>query len=360
MVGSTALSARMDPEDLHEVIRRYQGACAEVIGRFDGHIGHYVGDGILVYFGYPRAHEDDPRRAVQAGLEIVEAVQALNSGSARPGAELAVRIGISTGLVVAGDIGAGEFRDEMAVVGETPNLAARLQDLAEPDSVVVTESTRRLVEGLFVFDELGPRTVKGIDRPIRVYRAREPSGAPSRFEATAIRGLTPLVGRDEELNLLLSRWTDGLAGEGQVVLLTGEPGIGKSRLIQAFRDHVRSDAVTVLRYFCSPFYVHSALHPILDQLERAANLKKSDPPEVKLDKLEALLQPGHRSRRPGGGSARPAAVDPHRRALSRSRHCAGTQEGAGARSPARATGWTGRAAGADHPRGRALDRSDFG
>ena len=292
MVGSTALSARMDPEDLHEVIRRYQGACAEVIGRFDGYIGHYVGDGILVYFGYPRAHEDDPRRAVQAGLEIVEAVQALNAGGARPGAEMAVRIGISTGLVVAGDIGAGEFRDEMAVVGETPNLAARLQELAEPDSVVVTESTRRLVEGLFVFDELGPRTVKGIDRPIRVYRVREPSGAPSRFEATAIRGLTPLVGRDEELNLLLSRWTDALAGEGQVVLLTGEPGIGKSRLIQAFRDQVRSDAVTVLRYFCSPFYVHSALHPILDQLERAANLKKSDPPEVKLDKLEALLSQG--------------------------------------------------------------------
>ena len=183
MVGSTALSARMDPEDLHEVIRRYQGACAEVIGRFDGHIGHYVGDGILVYFGYPRAHEDDPRRAVQAGLEIVEAVQALNSGSARPGAELAVRIGISTGLVVAGDIGAGEFRDEMAVVGETPNLAARLQDLAEPDSVVVTESTRRLVEGLFVFDELGPRTVKGIDRPIRRL-----SGARTERGAQSLRG----------------------------------------------------------------------------------------------------------------------------------------------------------------------------
>ena len=292
MVGSTALSARMDPEDLHEVIRRYQEACAEVIGRFDGYIGHYVGDGILVYFGFPRAHEDDPRRAVQAGLEMVEAVQALNAELALPGADIAVRIGISTGLVVAGDIGAGEFRDEMAVVGETPNLAARLQEVAQPGTVVVAESTRRLVEGLFVFDELGPRSVRGIERPMPVYRAREPSGAPSRFEATAIRGLTPLVGREEELNLLLSRWSDALAGEGQVVLLTGEPGIGKSRLIQAFRDHVRSDAVTVLRYFCSPFYVHSALHPVLDQLERAANLKKSDSPEVKLDKLEALLSHG--------------------------------------------------------------------
>jgi class 3 adenylate cyclase/tetratricopeptide (TPR) repeat protein len=291
MVGSTALSARMDPEDLHEVIRRYQGACAEVIARFEGYIGHYVGDGILVYFGYPRAHEDDPRRAVQAGLEIVEAVQALKAEVVRPGVEIAVRVGINTGLVVAGDIGTGEFRDEMAVVGETPNVAARLQELAAPGTVLVGESTRRLVEGLFVFEELGAKVVKGIDKPVAVYRAREASGARSRFEATAVRGLTPLVGRDEELKLLLSRWTDALGGEGQIVLLTGEPGIGKSRLIQAFREQVRQD-VTVLRYFCSPFYVHSALHPILDQLERAAQLKKSDPPEVKLDKLEALLSQG--------------------------------------------------------------------
>ncbi|HLT02889.1 MAG TPA: adenylate/guanylate cyclase domain-containing protein, partial [Geminicoccaceae bacterium] len=292
MVGSTALSARLDPEDLHEVIRRYQTVCAQVIARFDGYIGHYVGDGILVYFGFPCAHEDDARRAVQAGLEIVEAVQALSAEIDRPGVELAVRVGINTGLVVAGDLGTGQFRDEMAVVGETPNIAARLQELAEPGSVVVGESTRRLVEGLFVFDPLGERPLKGIDRSIPVYRVRGASGARSRFEARAIRGLTPLVGRDEELNLLLSRWGDALAGEGQVVLLTGEPGIGKSRLIQAFRERVRGDGVTVLRYFCSPFYVHSALHPVLDQLERAAQLKKSDPPEVKLDKLEALLRQG--------------------------------------------------------------------
>jgi class 3 adenylate cyclase/tetratricopeptide (TPR) repeat protein len=289
MVGSTALSARMDPEDLHEVIRRYQEACAEVIGRFDGYIGHYVGDGILVYFGYPRAHEDDPRRAVQAGLEIVEAVKALNTEMGGPGVEIAVRVGINTGLVVAGDIGTGEFRDEMAVVGETPNVAARLQDLAEPGTVLVGQSTHRLVEGLFVFDELGPHTIKGIDAPVAVYRVREASGVRNRFEATAIRGLTPLVGRDEELGLLRSRWTNAMGGEGQVVLLTGEPGIGKSRIIQAVREVVRDDGATVLRYFCSPFYVHSALHPVLDQLERAAQLKKSDPPEVKLDKLEALL-----------------------------------------------------------------------
>jgi class 3 adenylate cyclase/tetratricopeptide (TPR) repeat protein len=288
MVGSTALSARMDPEDLREVIRRYQETCAEVIGRFDGYIGHYVGDGILVYFGFPQAHEDDPRRAVQAGLEIVEAVRALNAEVANPEVDIAVRVGINTGLVVAGDIGTGEFRNKLAVVGETPNLAARLQELAAPGTVLVGQSTWRLVEGLFVFDELGPHAIKGIDKPIAVFCAREAS-ARSRFEATAIRGLTPLVGRDEELNLLLSRWTNAKEGEGQVVLLTGEPGIGKSRMIQAFRELLRAEEVTVLRYFCSPFYVHSALHPILDQLERAAQLKKSDSPEVKLDKLEALL-----------------------------------------------------------------------
>jgi class 3 adenylate cyclase/tetratricopeptide (TPR) repeat protein len=291
MVGSTALSARMDPEDLREVIHRYQEACREVIGRFEGYIGHYVGDGILVYFGYPKAHEDDPQRAVQAGLEIVEAVQALNAEVAVPEVEIAVRVGVNTGLVVAGDIGA-EFRDEMAVVGETPNVAACLQALTEPGTVLVGPSTHRLVEGLFVFDELGPRAIKGIDAPIAVYRVREASGLRSRFEATAMRGLTPLVGRDEELGLLLSRWTSAKADEGQVVLLTGEPGVGKSRIIQAFRELVRDDGPTVLQYFCLPFYVHSALHPILDQLERAARLKKSDPPEVKLDKLEALLSQG--------------------------------------------------------------------
>ena len=181
MVGSTALSARMDPEDLHELIRRYQGACAEVIGRFDGHIGHYVGDGILVYFGFPRAHEDDPRRAVQAGLEIVEAVQALNAEVGQPGVEIAVRIGINTGLVVAGDIGTGEFRDEMAVVGETPNVAARLQELAEPGTVLVGESTHRLVEGLFVFDDLGARSAQR-DRQAghRVPRPRSERAQPLR------------------------------------------------------------------------------------------------------------------------------------------------------------------------------------
>ena len=270
-------------------MRRYQASCAEVIARFEGHIGHYIGDGILAYFGYPKAHEDDALRAVRAALDLIEAIQRLNDELADLGVSTGVRVGINTGIVVVGDIGTGEFRDEMAVVGETPNVAARMQALAEPDTVVVGERTRRLLEGLFVFDELGPKVVKGIHEPIAVYRVREATGAPSRFEATAMRGLTPLVGRDEEIRLLLSRWQDAKHGDGHVVLLTGEPGIGKSRILQAFREHVRGDQAAVLRYYCSPFYVHSALHPVLDQLERAAALKKTDLPEVKLDKLEALL-----------------------------------------------------------------------
>ena len=292
MVGSTALASRLDPEDLHEVMRRYQESCAAVISRFEGHIGHYVGDGILAYFGYPTAHEDDPLRAARAGLDIVEAIKRLDDELTDTGVSLGVRIGINTGIVVVGDIGTGEFRDAMAVVGETPNVAARLQALAEPGTVVVGERTRRLLEGLFNFDELGPQTVKGIHEPVAVYRVREASGVRSRFEATAIRGLTPLVGRDEEIRLLSSRWQQAKAGEGHVVLLTGEPGIGKSRIIQCLRERVRDDQATVLRYYCSPFYVHSALHPVVDQLERAADLKKSDPPDVKLDKLEALLRRG--------------------------------------------------------------------
>ncbi len=291
MVGSTALSARMDPEDMRELISRYQEACADVIGHFEGHIGRYVGDGILVYFGYPQAHEDDPRRAIQAGLKIVEEVQRLNDDSTLD-VDIAVRVGINTGLAVVGDIGTGEVRDAMAVVGEVANVAARLQGMADPNTVLVGQSTRRLVEGLFLFDDRGVHTIKGIDTPYPVYRAREASNLRSRFEATARRGLTPLVGRDEELRLLLSRWQSARAGDGQVVLLTGAPGIGKSRLIQAFRERVCDDGTTVLRYFCSPFYVHSALHPILDQLEHAAELRKGDPPEVKLDKLEALLSQG--------------------------------------------------------------------
>jgi class 3 adenylate cyclase/tetratricopeptide (TPR) repeat protein len=296
LVGSTELSTRLDPEDLRDVMQRFQECCAEVIGRYGGHIGNYIGDGILAYFGYPRAHEDDAQRAVRAGLGMVEAIGALNDAVPQSGVQLAIRVGINTGLVVVGDIGTGESRDEMAVVGETPNIAARLQDLAEPGSVVVGASTYRLIEGLFVCDDLGPLAVRGVSAPVPVYRVREPTGA-SRFEATTTRGLTPLVGREDEVRLLLSRWRQAKEGEGQVVLLSGEPGIGKSRIIQSLREQLQDEPRINLHYFCSPFYSSSALYPVLDQLERAADFRRHDPPQVKLEKLEAML---------GRGSARPA------------------------------------------------------
>ncbi|MGH6914205.1 MAG: adenylate/guanylate cyclase domain-containing protein, partial [Geminicoccales bacterium] len=245
LVGSTALSARLDPEDLHQVIAAYQDCCRKIIRRFEGHIGHFVGDGMLVYFGYPQAHEDNPQRAVRAGLEIAEAVHGLESSIAALDIPLAVRIGIHTGLVVVGDIGTGDHRDVMAVVGESPNIAARLQELAEPGTVVVGSSTHRLVEGLFLFDELGPRQLKGIAEPVAVYRVRETSDTPTRFEASAVRGLTPLVGRDAEFHLLLRRWQSARQGQGQVVLLSGEPGIGKSRMAQTLCSALGEQPLTI-------------------------------------------------------------------------------------------------------------------
>jgi class 3 adenylate cyclase/tetratricopeptide (TPR) repeat protein len=300
LVGSTELSTRLDPEDLRDVIRSFQEACAEVIHRYGGHVSNYVGDGILAYFGYPQAHEEDAQRAVRAGLGMVEAIAALNARVPQPGSELAIRVGINTGLVVVGDIGTGESRDEMAVVGETPNVAARLQELAVPGSVVVGASTYRLIEGLFRCDDLGALAVKGVGAPVPVYRVREPTGA-SRFEATTTRGLTPLVGREDEIRLLLARWRLANEGEGQVVLLSGEPGIGKSRIIQSLREQLHDEPRVNLHYFCSPFYSNSALYPVLDQLERAAEFRRHDPPEVKLEKLESVLSQG--TARPAEGAA---------------------------------------------------------
>src|SRR6202042_2340114 len=225
LVGSTALSARMDPEDLREVISSYQKCVAETVQRFGGFVAKYMGDGVLIYFGFPQAHEDDAERAVRAGLELVTAVGGLKTHAA-----LQTRVGIATGLVVVGDlIGAGASR-EQAIVGETPNLAARLQGIAEPNSVVIAESTRKLVGNLFELQDLGAQDLKGITGPVRAWAAIRPSSAESRFEALHASGLTELVGRDEELELLLRRWSKAKTGEGQVVLLSGEPGIGKSRL----------------------------------------------------------------------------------------------------------------------------------
>ena len=286
LVGSTALSARMDPEDLREVISAYQKCVAETVQRFGGFVAKYMGDGVLIYFGYPQAHEDDAERAVRAGLELVAAVSDLKTY-----APLQTRVGIATGLVVVGDLIGSGASQEQAIVGETPNLAARLQGVAEPNSVVVAESTRKLVGNLFELEDLGAKDLKGISGPVRAWAALRASSVESRFEALHTSGLTALVGRDEELELLLRRWSKAKAGEGQVVLLSGEAGIGKSRLTAALLEHLTSEPHTRLRYFCSPQATDSALFPVIGQMERAGGFANDDDAEAKLDKLEALASP---------------------------------------------------------------------
>jgi class 3 adenylate cyclase len=284
LVGSTALSARMDPEDLREVISAYQKCVAETVRRFGGFVAKYMGDGVLIYFGYPQAHEDDAERAVRAGLELVAAVSALKTH-----APLQTRVGIATGLVVVGDLIGSGSAQEQAIVGETPNLAARLQGVAEPNSVVIAESTRKLVGNLFELDDLGAEHLKGISGPVRAWAALRPSSVESRFEAMHASGLIELVGREEELELLLRRWSKAKAGEGQVVLLSGEPGIGKSRLTAALLDRLAAETNTRLRYFCSPQHTDSAFHPIISQMERAARFTFADSGQVKFNKLETVL-----------------------------------------------------------------------
>src|ERR1700726_177385 len=274
----------MDPEDLREVISAYQKCVAETVQHFGGFVAKYMGDGVLVYFGYPQAHEDDAERAVRAGLEVVAGVGALKSH-----ALLQTRVGIATGLVVVGDLIGSGASQEQAIVGETPNLAARLQGVAEPNSVVIAESTRKLVGNLFEFEDLGAKDLKGISGPVRAWAALRPSSVEGRFEAMHASGLTDLVGRQEELDLLLRRWSRAKSGEGQVVLLSGEAGIGKSRLTAALLEHLATEPHTRLRYFCSPQHTDSALYPIIGQMERAAGLGADDTVQAKLDKLDAVL-----------------------------------------------------------------------
>ena len=284
LVGSTALSARMDPEDMREIIGAYQKAVAEAVQSFEGFVAKYMGDGVLVYFGYPQAHEDDAQRAVQAGLEAIAAVTLLKSRE-----PLQARVGIATGLVVVGDlIGSGEAQ-ERGIVGETPNLAARLQGIAEPGMVVIAESTRRLVGTLFELQDLGARELKGVAGPVRSWAAVRERPIESRFEALHAAGLTDLVGREEETELLLRRWSRVKTSEGQVVLLSGEAGIGKSRLTAALLERVATEPHTRLRYFCSPQHTDSAFYPLISQMERAAGLAHDDTSQAKLDKLDALL-----------------------------------------------------------------------
>jgi class 3 adenylate cyclase/tetratricopeptide (TPR) repeat protein len=283
LVGSTALSARMDPEDLRDIISTYQKAVAETVQRFGGFVAKYMGDGVLVYFGYPQAHEDDAERAVRAGLELIEVV-----GGLKFGAPLQTRVGIATGLVVVGDLIGSGSAQEQAAVGETPNLAARLQGIAEPNTVVIAEDTRRLLGNLFELEDLGPKDLKGIAEPVRAWAALRASSVESRFEALRT-ATTPLVGREEEIELLMRRWTQAKAGDGCVVLISGEPGIGKSRLAEAMEKRLGTEPHTRVRFFCSPYHQDSALYPAVAQMERAAGFRRQDTADQRLTKLEALL-----------------------------------------------------------------------
>jgi class 3 adenylate cyclase/tetratricopeptide (TPR) repeat protein len=286
LVSSTELARRLDPEDLRDVIGSYHRCCAEHITRYDGYIAKYMGDGVLAYFGWPCAHEHEVESAIRAGLAVVEAVADLRATDIMP---LTGRVGIATGPVVVGDLIGTEDARERAVVGAAPNLAARLQSLANPGSVVIAEGTRALLGDLFTLLDLGAVQIKGFDEPVHAWQVAGEGVAEGRFEAMHVAGLTPLMGRDHESALLLDRWERAKEGEGQVVLLAGEPGIGKSRLIRALREHLADEPYTVLSHFCSPHHANTALHPVIGLLKRAAGLQREDPPEQQLDKLEAML-----------------------------------------------------------------------
>ncbi|MCP3462927.1 adenylate/guanylate cyclase domain-containing protein [Bradyrhizobium sp. CCGUVB23] len=291
LVGSTALSTRMDPEDLREVISAYQTCVADTVRRYGGFVAKYMGDGALIYFGYPHAHEDDAERTVRAALTMIAAVDALKLS-----VPLQTRVGIATGLVVVGDlVGSGEAQ-ERSIVGETPNLAARLQAVAEPNTVVVAETTRRLLGNLFDLRDLRPQELKGISEPVRAFAVLQASSIEGRFEAMHPGGLTELVGRAEELELLLRRWARAKSGEGHVVLLSGEAGIGKSRLSAALMEGIAAEPHTRLRYFCSPQHTDSAFYPIIGQFQHAAGYAVGDTPQTKLDKLDLLLAQSRTSR----------------------------------------------------------------
>jgi class 3 adenylate cyclase/predicted ATPase len=292
LVDSTVLASQLDPEEWREVVRAYQDTCGKVIARYEGHIAQYLGDGLLVYFGYPQAHEDDAQRAVRAGLGMVEAMAPLNTrlGQER-GVQLAVRLGIHTGQVVVGEIGGGDGRQEQLALGETPNVAARLQGIAAPNTVVISAATLQLLGGFFACQALGSHLLKGMTQPLAVYQVRYESTARSRLEAASRTGLTPLVGREAEVALLRERWTQVKDGLGQVVLLSGEAGIGKSRLVQVLQEQVATEPQTWLTPCqCSPYYQHTALYPMIDLLERVAlRFEREEAPQQRIRKLEGFV-----------------------------------------------------------------------
>ena len=292
LVGSTALAQKLDPEELRDLMEVYQSTCRDVIARYDGHVAQYLGDGLMVYFGWPRAHEDDPARAIRAGLEVTQAVSQLTAST-----PTRARVGIHTGVVVVGETGHGDASVPKAAVGDTPNIAARLQGFAEPGTVVTSSRTRGLARGLFDYADLGAQLLKGIAEPMPVFRVVRARVVESRFDASRSEvALTPLVGREEELALLVARWNQARAGEGQVVLVGGEPGIGKSRLVQALRNQITNEPHTALRYQCSPYHLNSPLYPIVEQFQFAAGFTREDTQEQKLDKMEASLTGGEGQR----------------------------------------------------------------
>jgi class 3 adenylate cyclase/tetratricopeptide (TPR) repeat protein len=289
VVDSTKLSGRLDPEEYREVLRAYQSACVEAIQRFDGYIAQHLGDGLLVYFGFPTAHEDDAQRAILAGLGMLDAMQTLNARLGQEhGIRLNIRVGIHTGLTVIGDIGAGQ-KHELLALGEAPNIAAGIQSLAAPDMVAISTDTYRLVEGYFTVEDLGRQTLRGVADPLQVYRVLRHSGAQSRLDVASMHGLTPLVGREQEVGLLLERWHWVKEGQGQVVLLSGDAGIGKSRLVQVLKDHITTEPHTRLECRSSPHYQHSALYPIIDLLHRLLQWQHNTSPEEQLDTLAQAL-----------------------------------------------------------------------
>jgi class 3 adenylate cyclase/tetratricopeptide (TPR) repeat protein len=290
LADSTRLARQLDPEDLREVIRAYQATCVAVIQRFGGHVAQYLGDGLLVYFGYPQAHEDDAQRAVRTGLGILDAMETLHIRLVRDqGIRLAVRVGIHTGLVVVGEMGSGSRHEHLAL-GDTPNLAARLQGLAEPNTVVISAATSRLVHGYFTCHDLGTHALKGLETPVHVSQVLGESAAQSRLDVAGVTGLTPLVGREAEVTLLRERWAQSTDGLGQVVVLSGEAGIGKSRLVQVLTERVVDEHTLRLTLRCSPYHTNSALYPVIEHLQRVLHWHRDAAPEAKLATLEQAIQ----------------------------------------------------------------------
>lgn len=290
LVGSTQLAEQLDPEELRDVMQIYQQTCADIVSRYEGYIAQYLGDGLLVYFGYPSAHEDDARRAVHASMDIIAALRSSHHNEIRQPTPLRVRIGIHTGLVVIGEVGVGDHAHLLAL-GETPNLAARLQSIADPDTVVMSHATQRLVDGYFSCQSLGPYTMRGVTTPVEVYRVLGESQARNRLDIATT--LTPLVGRDHELGLLLNRWHDAKEGTGHGVFLSGEPGVGKSRLVHELKERVQTETALALEASCSPYHQNSAFHPVIDFLQRLLQFQRGDSAEEKLVKLQDTVQRSH-------------------------------------------------------------------